>query len=70
MKIVSNNDSNILVQFCVETPKALVRLPHTQDFALICDKFCELTGSGAKADEIWQHLTYLRKTKRLPRKGR
>lgn len=59
-----------LISLYVEQPKPLDRLPYTEEFSALCEKYRLVGNPETSEQEIWETLTYIRKKGRLPRKCR
>ena len=70
MKTAKITQEERLVELYCKTPRALDRLPYTEEFAVLHAQYLASTGDQVSMQEMWEHLTALRKAKHLPRKGR
>lgn len=70
MKSSKITNETLLISTYMKTPNALDRLPYTEEFQQIFEEYTRLAGDKISPQELWEHLTSLRKSKKLPRKGR
>jgi hypothetical protein len=64
------NHENLLTSLYEKTPQALDKLPYTESFESLSQRFVDETGSHLDRASVWQILTNRRKRGELPKKGR